>query len=94
MQFFDFIFLKRNWDSDRKRLAKAFDIMAVEKQPIWLMLFPEGTLISDQTMEVNLAYAEKAGLDVSLKKINSEYLQYELLPSPSLVTAFYHERLD
>ncbi len=65
MRMFEFIFLKRNWTHDQKHLGKAFDKIARDRQPIWLMLFPEGTLISDQTMEINLNYAEKAHLSVN-----------------------------
>jgi 1-acyl-sn-glycerol-3-phosphate acyltransferase len=72
MQFFEFIFLKRSWNHDQQRLAEAFDSIAKDRPALWLMIFPEGTLISDQTMEVNLQYAEKAGL--------TEIPQYQLLP--------------
>ena len=71
MQFFEFIFLKRNWSEDQLVLGDALDKMAREHRPMWLMLFPEGTLISDQTMEINLKYAAKAGITVSGRMVGS-----------------------
>jgi 1-acyl-sn-glycerol-3-phosphate acyltransferase len=62
MQFFEFIFLSRQWSADQKVLEQSFHRITSERQKLWLMLFPEGTIISDQTVEMNLKYAKKAGI--------------------------------
>ena len=62
MQFFQFIFLKRNWASDKGPLSKTLSDLAVSEEPLWLLIFPEGTVVSDVTRIASKKFAEKARL--------------------------------
>ncbi|KAF9577167.1 hypothetical protein BGW38_007803 [Lunasporangiospora selenospora] len=62
MRFFDFIFLKRNdWDHDRKAIEDNLDRVD-KKEPLWLVVFPEGTVVSESTRKRSSTFAQKAGL--------------------------------
>ncbi|KAF9106865.1 hypothetical protein BGX29_008282 [Mortierella sp. GBA35] len=62
MRFFDFIFLKRNdWAHDRRAIEENLDRVD-PKDPLWLVVFPEGTVISRGTRKRSTTFAEKAGL--------------------------------
>jgi len=62
MRFFDFILLKRNdWAHDKRAIEENLDRVNV-KDPLWLVVFPEGTVVSKDTRKRSVAFAEKAGL--------------------------------
>lgn len=62
MRFFDFILLKRNdWAHDRRAIEENLDRVNA-KDPLWLVVFPEGTVVSKGTRKRSAAFAEKAGL--------------------------------
>ncbi|KAG0327340.1 hypothetical protein BGZ99_007810 [Dissophora globulifera] len=62
MRFFDFILLKRNdWAHDKRAIEDNLDRTS-KKDPLWLMVFPEGTVVSKGTRKRSAAFAEKAGL--------------------------------
>jgi len=66
MQFFKFIFLARSWASDRVQLAT--DLSALghqaeqEDNPMTLILYPEGTLVSRDTRPISKKFADKMGI--------------------------------
>lgn len=62
MQFFQYIFLKRNWAADKGPFSKTLSNLAVSKEPLWLLIFPEGTVVSDVTRIASKKYADKVGL--------------------------------
>ncbi|ORX85634.1 hypothetical protein K493DRAFT_341740 [Basidiobolus meristosporus CBS 931.73] len=62
MQFFDFIFLRRNWSADQIHLAKHLAHLSEGAHPLWLILFPEGTVVSKDTRKRSAAFAEKEKL--------------------------------
>ncbi|CAG8447995.1 12481_t:CDS:2 [Ambispora leptoticha] len=62
MQFFQFIFLKRNWTEDKENMDKTLTKIANSKDPLWLLIFPEGTLVSEITRKTSKNYADKNGL--------------------------------
>lgn len=62
MQFFQFIFLKRSWEADKGVLTKTMNRLANSKEPLWLLIFPEGTVITNETRRRSKNYAEKSGL--------------------------------
>ena len=66
MQFFRFIFLARSWASDRLQLASELSDLGKQAQqgdkPLSLVLYPEGTLVSDQTKPISKKYADKLGI--------------------------------
>ncbi|KAG0082820.1 hypothetical protein BGZ92_011375, partial [Podila epicladia] len=62
MRFFDFILLKRNdWAHDKRAIEENLDRVNA-KDPLWLVVFPEGTVVSKGTRKRSSAFAEKAGL--------------------------------
>ena len=62
MQFAQFIFLKRNWEQDKPSLAKHMQKLNVTKDPMWLMLFPEGTNLASCTREKSRLWANRIGV--------------------------------
>lgn len=71
MQFSQFIFLKRNWEKDKPRLASHLQKFNKAGLPMWLMLFPEGTNLAPSTREVSKKWAKKNGI---------ADMQHQLLP--------------
>lgn len=63
MQFAQFIFLKRKWEQDKPRMAAHLQKFNNRKDPMWLMMFPEGTNLADSTREASKKWAEKNGLN-------------------------------
>jgi len=62
MQFAQFIFLKRKWEQDKPRMAAHLQKFNNARDPMWLMMFPEGTNLADSTREASKAWAEKNGI--------------------------------
>ncbi|KAI5833727.1 hypothetical protein K523DRAFT_348651 [Schizophyllum commune Tattone D] len=66
MQFFSFIFLARSWAADRAQLASSLSRLGMEAEeednPLAFILYPEGTLVSDQTRPISKKYADKLGI--------------------------------
>ena len=62
MQFAQFIFLKRKWEQDKPRLASHLQKFNNPKDPMWLMMFPEGTNLADSTRESSRQWADKNGI--------------------------------
>lgn len=61
-QFYNFIFLARNWEEDQRRFKKALSRLNNVTQPMWLIIFPEGTNLSSTTREKSKAWAAKNNL--------------------------------
>ncbi|KIW41307.1 uncharacterized protein PV06_06879 [Exophiala oligosperma] len=59
MQFNQFIFLKRNWEQDRPNMATALQKLNKLTDPMWLLLFPEGTNLAPSTRAKSAAWAKK-----------------------------------
>ena len=62
MQFAQFIFLKRKWEQDKPRMAAHLQKFNNPKDPMWLMMFPEGTNLADSTREASKKWADKNGI--------------------------------
>ncbi len=69
MVLFNFIFMSRKWSVDRPRMARHFQWlkkpMAGTKEklrPMWLLLFPEGTNLSDNGRANSAKWAAKQGI--------------------------------
>lgn len=71
MQFSQFVFLKRNWEKDKPRLSQHLQKFNKASDPMWLMLFPEGTNLADSTRESSKKWADKHKI---------EDMQHLLLP--------------
>ncbi|KAI1625662.1 acyltransferase [Exophiala viscosa] len=62
MQFNQFIFLKRNWEQDRPNMASALQRLNKPEDPMWLLLFPEGTNLAPSTRAKSTKWADKQGI--------------------------------
>lgn len=71
MKMMNFIFLHRNWEVDRLKFGRRLRRLAYGEAPFNLVIFPEGTTLSQISMEKSQSYAQKMSL---------EPLRYCLLP--------------
>ena len=62
MQFAQFIFLKRKWEDDKPGLAAHMQRLNKPSDPMWLMMFPEGTNLASCTRETSRRWAQKNGI--------------------------------
>ncbi|KAL9636712.1 MAG: hypothetical protein Q9164_002651 [Protoblastenia rupestris] len=62
MQFAQFIFLKRKWQDDKPGLAAHMQKLNKPNDPMWLMMFPEGTNLASSTRETSRKWAQKNGI--------------------------------
>jgi lysocardiolipin and lysophospholipid acyltransferase len=67
MQFFDFIFLARRWRDDRQPLTGQLDRIAADgvadsERPVWVNVWPEGTIVSEHERARSKAYADKVDI--------------------------------
>lgn len=63
IQLSQFIFLKRNWEKDKPNLAKHLQGLNKITDPMWLLLFPEGTNLAPSTRASSKKWADKNGID-------------------------------
>lgn len=67
MMFYGFIFLARKWLADKPRLQHRLDRLKTSHKtdslydPMWLLIFPEGTNLSVNTKRRSAEYAQKQG---------------------------------
>lgn len=55
--------MKRNWAEDRDHLTAALERLRLDPtHPLWLMIFPEGTIASDEERPKSSKYAEREGI--------------------------------
>lgn len=62
MQFYNFIFLSRKWENDKTRFKQALNTLKNPDDPMWLLLFPEGTNLSAETRTKSAAWSQKTGI--------------------------------
>ncbi|KAL9601183.1 MAG: hypothetical protein Q9219_002683 [cf. Caloplaca sp. 3 TL-2023] len=76
MMFYGFVFMARNWVKDRPRLRHRLQKLARSRHggpmsgkkgaesldPMWLMIYPEGTNLSGNTRKGSVRWAEKQGI--------------------------------
>jgi len=65
MLFFGFIFLARKWEQDKPRFEHRLKKLSkgeAAKDPMWLLIFPEGTNASENGRRTSAKYAEKIGI--------------------------------
>ncbi|THY89314.1 acyltransferase-domain-containing protein [Aureobasidium pullulans] len=61
-QFYNFIFLSRKWETDKSRFQRHLSQLSDSKDPMWLLIFPEGTNLSETTRAKSKAWADKQGI--------------------------------
>ena len=62
MQVGQFLFLSRKWAHDKKQMTEAFSYFTSTKYPLQLLLFPEGTDLSESNKCKSHQFAEQNGL--------------------------------
>lgn len=72
MMFYGFIFMARKWASDKSRLAHRLGKLkskyrgpnsgSLGLDPMWLLIFPEGTNLSANTRKKSAAWSQKSGI--------------------------------
>ncbi|KAI9741809.1 MAG: hypothetical protein M1834_000195 [Cirrosporium novae-zelandiae] len=72
MQFYSFIFMARKWNHDKPRIQHRLGKLKAQHSgpmsgshsldPMWLLIFPEGTNLSPNTRKKSQSWAEKQGL--------------------------------
>ncbi len=62
MQFLDCLFIKRNWTEDKSGIQKVFHKVLVNRIPLWLVTFPEGTRFREEKARKSREFAKKSGL--------------------------------
>lgn len=62
-QFYNFIFLSRKWETDKSRFQRHLSQLSNPKDPMWLLIFPEGTNLSETTRAKSKAWADKQGIN-------------------------------
>ena len=60
-----FIFLHRKWSDDEQNITDIINFYHDSSIPVQLLLFPEGTDLSDKNKQKDRAFAEKNGLHVN-----------------------------
>lgn len=71
MMFYGFIFMARKWSSDKPRLQHRLNQLKGKHRgplsgkgdldPMWLLIFPEGTNLSANTRKKSVAWSQKSG---------------------------------
>jgi len=61
-QFYNFIFLKRKWEQDKASFQQHLNQLNNPTDPMWLLIFPEGTNLAKGTREKSAEWAAKQGL--------------------------------
>jgi len=62
MQKFCFVFLKRKWEQDEAHVSRVLSHFVNQKYPVQLLLFPEGTDLSESNKQRNKEFCEKNNL--------------------------------
>ncbi|XP_075451558.1 lysocardiolipin acyltransferase 1 isoform X2 [Ascaphus truei] len=63
MQIAAFIFIRRKWEEDKSHFEAMLDYFCDIKEPLQLLIFPEGTDLTENTKARSNAFAEKNGLE-------------------------------
>ncbi|MCJ1381369.1 hypothetical protein MMC17_004479 [Xylographa soralifera] len=62
IQLSQFIFMKRNWEKDKPHLAAHLQKLNNPADPMWLLIFPEGTNLAPDTRQRSALWAETQGI--------------------------------
>ncbi|XP_050309235.1 1-acyl-sn-glycerol-3-phosphate acyltransferase gamma-like isoform X2 [Anthonomus grandis grandis] len=61
-KFAEFVFLERSYEKDKEVINKQIKELADHPDPMWLLLFPEGTRFTPNKHETSLKYARENNL--------------------------------
>ncbi|MCJ1439218.1 hypothetical protein MMC27_008609 [Xylographa pallens] len=62
IQLSQFIFMKRNWEKDKPHLAAHLQKLNNPADPMWLLIFPEGTNLAPDTRQRSALWAGTQGI--------------------------------
>ncbi|XP_018618355.2 lysocardiolipin acyltransferase 1 [Scleropages formosus] len=62
MQVASFIFIHRRWEQDRSHMSNMLEYFCDIREPLQLLIFPEGTDLTENTRARSHEFAEKNGL--------------------------------
>jgi lysocardiolipin and lysophospholipid acyltransferase len=68
MMFFGFVFMSRKWETDKPRMAHRLKKLKTRHigdgglDPMWLLIFPEGTNLSKNARASSQAWSKKSGI--------------------------------
>jgi len=62
--FSDVAFLERNWDKDQEIMTKSIEGLSNYPDPVWLLIFAEGTRMNPEKLEASRDFARSRGLPV------------------------------
>lgn len=65
MLFLNCIFVKRNWQADKKNIEDTFESLKSNRLNYWLISFLEGTRITPEKYERNLRFMNRRGLPIT-----------------------------
>lgn len=93
MTNYNFVFLSRNWEKDRKYMAKQFSTIKSLSNKFWMLIFPEGTNMSNANRDKSHKFAEKSNLSkndsVLLPRVKGLYVACkELAPETTKILDF------
>ncbi|KAJ7363652.1 hypothetical protein OS493_009814 [Desmophyllum pertusum] len=58
----EFVFLRRNWQKDQKVLDKSLSTLKDFPHPFWMVIFAEGTRLTEAKLQASVEYARSNGL--------------------------------
>ncbi|KAJ1565253.1 hypothetical protein HK096_003786 [Nowakowskiella sp. JEL0078] len=64
MYMMGMIFIKRNWNSDRKNIDKTFDKIKSTRLPVWIISYLEGTRQTPEKLQESQTFSRQRGLPV------------------------------
>ena len=70
MQTFRFIFVARRWEEDQHRIARVVSYLQDHKEAATLLIFPEGSDLSESNLAKSQSYAKEKGLPVFRHVLN------------------------
>ncbi|CAH0558061.1 unnamed protein product [Brassicogethes aeneus] len=70
-KFGEFVFLERNFEKDKENIHQQIGELADYPEPVWLLLFPEGTRFTPEKQKASVEFAAKSG---------KKALKYHLIP--------------
>ncbi|KAJ3249548.1 hypothetical protein HDU78_000074 [Chytriomyces hyalinus] len=63
MWFFEFIFMKQRFEKDKETMARNLTAAKNNSLPLWLLIFPEGTLNTPGNIEKSKSFAKKMNIN-------------------------------
>ncbi|XP_066257043.1 1-acyl-sn-glycerol-3-phosphate acyltransferase delta-like [Euwallacea similis] len=61
-KFSEFVFLERSYEKDKEIINKQIKELADHPDPMWLLLFPEGTRFTEKKHQISIEFAQKNNL--------------------------------